>query len=104
MSACQSFRPVAPFFFLAKVPFLFVVVFFGSVFFIKKGVWPYKYADDIPMVTLILNIYGILGLTSSMNTGHTDRRKDRLFALYIIDKSFLFSIVHAHSVNFIILY
>ena len=34
--ACQSFRPVAPFLFLAKVPFF--------AFGIQKGVWSYRYA------------------------------------------------------------
>ena len=33
VSACQGFRPVAPFFFMAKVPFL-------AYFKIHKGVWP----------------------------------------------------------------
>ena len=56
--ACQSFRPVAPFFFMAKVPFL--------AFLIQKGVWSYKYANDVPLVTLILNIYGVVGLNSSV--------------------------------------
>ena len=35
-----SFRPVAPFLFLAKVPFL--------AFLIQKRVWPYRYAYVIP--------------------------------------------------------
>ena len=45
-----NFRPVVPFFLLAKVPFL-------AFFLIQKGVWPYRYAYDIPFATLILNIY-----------------------------------------------
>ena len=44
-----SFRPVAPFFFLSKVPFFFF-------FLVLKGVWPYRYAYDVPLVTLILNV------------------------------------------------
>ena len=28
----------------------------------QKGVWPYRHAYDIPLVTLILNIYGFVGL------------------------------------------
>ena len=34
---------------------------FLNIFFIEKGVWPYRYAYDIPMVMLILNIYGFVG-------------------------------------------
>ena len=41
-------------FFSAKVPFL--------AFLLQKGVWPYKYAYDIPLVTLILNICGFVGV------------------------------------------
>ena len=59
VSACQSFRPVAPFFLLAKVPFLFLVL-------IQKGVWCCTYAYDIPLVTPILNIYGFVGLISTV--------------------------------------
>ena len=29
----------------------------------QKGVWPYRHAHDVPLVTLILNIYGFVGLT-----------------------------------------
>ena len=43
--ACQNFSPSI---FLEKVPFL--------AYLIQKGVWPYSYARDIPLVTLILNI------------------------------------------------
>ena len=52
VSAYQSFRSVAPFFFLVKVPSLNT-----------ERVWPYRYAYDIPLVTLIVNIYGFVGLT-----------------------------------------
>ena len=48
MSACQCFRPAASFFF--------------GFFNIVRGVAIYKYAYDIPLVTLILNIYGFVGL------------------------------------------
>ena len=51
-------------FFMAEVPFL--------AFLIKKGVWPYIHAYDVPLVTLILNIYGFMDLTSSVNHGQTD--------------------------------
>ena len=34
----------------------------GSFLKIQKLVWPYRYAYDVPLVTLILNIYGFLGL------------------------------------------
>ena len=44
-------------FFLAKVPFLVVVVFL-----IQKRVWQYRYAYYVPLVTLILNIYVFVGL------------------------------------------
>ena len=54
VSAYQSFRPVAPFFFLEKVPNW---PFFG----IQKGCG-HIYAYDIPLMTLILNIYGFVGL------------------------------------------
>ena len=53
MVACQSFRTAAPFFFLAKAPFL--------AFLIQNRVWPYRDAYDVSLVTLILNIY--VGLT-----------------------------------------
>ena len=66
MSACQSCKPVAPFFFLAKVPF------WASSSFFFLGVWSYRYAYDVPLVTLILKIYGFLHPTSSMNQGYTD--------------------------------
>ena len=58
MSSCQSVRPVAPFFFLEKVTFL--------AFLIQEGVWSYKHTHDVPLVTLILNIYGFVGLTSTV--------------------------------------
>ena len=53
MSACQSFRSVAPFFlfFWKKYHICFVL------FFDTEKVWPYRHAYDIPLVTLILNIY-----------------------------------------------
>ena len=69
VSACQSFRSVAPFFFLAKIPIL--LFFFGGgggggfvhlkIFFflnlkIQKGMWPYRHAHDVLLVTLILNM------------------------------------------------
>ena len=39
----------------------------------SKGVWPYRHAYDVPLMTLILYIYiyiyiyGFVGLTSSVN-------------------------------------
>ena len=56
VSASQSFTPVTPFLFLTRVPF------WAFFFKIQKGVWPYRYAYDIPLVTLILNIYGFVDL------------------------------------------
>ena len=42
VSACQSFRPVAQFFFSAKT------TIFG--FFLNtERIWPYKYAYDVPL-------------------------------------------------------
>ena len=35
---------------------------FVFCFLIQEGVWPYKYAYDIPLMTKILNIYGFVGL------------------------------------------
>ena len=62
MSACQSFRPLAPFIFLAKVSF------FGSFFFFNtEGVWLYKCVYDIPLVSLILNIL-ICGFSSILTS------------------------------------
>ena len=29
---------------------------------LQKGVWPYRYAYDVPLVTLILILYGFVGL------------------------------------------
>ena len=46
----QSCRPVAPFFFLVKIPFL--TLFFGI-----ESVELYRHVCDIPLVTLIPNIY-----------------------------------------------
>ena len=56
VSACQSFRPLAPFLFLVKDPFLVLY------FLIKKGVWTYRHVYGVPLVTLILNTYGVPGL------------------------------------------
>ena len=58
VSACQSFRPVASFFFSGKS------ILFLAFFLIQKGVWLYKCAYDIPPVTQILNIYGFEDLMS----------------------------------------
>ena len=58
VSVCQSFRPVAPFFFSGKVPFV--------VFLIQKGIWPYRHAYDIPLMTVIRNIYAFAGQTSTV--------------------------------------
>ena len=43
--------------FLAKVQFLAL-----KNIYIQKGVWPYRYTYDSPLVTLILNIYDFVGL------------------------------------------
>ena len=51
-----KFWSVAPISFLAKLSFL--------AFLIQKGVWPYRSAHDAPLVTLLLNRYGFVGLTS----------------------------------------
>ena len=53
MSACQNFRPIAPFFCGKSI------IFFPLI---QKGVWPYRYAYDGPLVTLILNIFGFMVL------------------------------------------
>ena len=58
----KNFRPLIPLFFLTEVPF-FGFVFFA--FLIQKKVWPYKCAYDVPLVTLILNIYEFVDLTSN---------------------------------------
>ena len=58
MSACQSFRCIDPFYFLAKVSF------FG--FFNTERGDPYIHAHDVPLVTLILNIHGFMGLISTI--------------------------------------
>ena len=49
VSACQIFRPVAPFFFWRKYHF-----------------WLFGYAYDVPLVKLILNISGFMGVTSTV--------------------------------------
>ena len=54
-----GFMGLAPFFFLAKVPF-------KNFFFNTERVWPYIHAHDVLLVTLILNIYGFVGLTSTI--------------------------------------
>ena len=61
VSSCvytPSFRPIAPFFLLAKYHF--------ELFLIQKGVWPYIHDFDISLITLILNTYGFVGLTSTI--------------------------------------
>ena len=50
---CQSFRPIS--FFSGKSPVL-------GFLLNTEGVWPYRYAHDVPLVTLILNIHGFVGL------------------------------------------
>ena len=40
-----SIRSIVSFFFSGKAQFL--------------GVWPYRYVYDVPLVTLIINIYGL---------------------------------------------
>ena len=61
-----SFRAVAPFFFLAKVSFL-------AVFECRKG-FDHINTENVPVVTLNINIYVFVGLTrSSVNRGYTDR-------------------------------
>ena len=62
---------LAPFFFLGKDTIF--------SFLIQEGVWPYRYAHVIPLVTLILKIYGFgfVGLIA----GYTDRQTDKLVAL-----------------------
>ena len=54
MSACPRFRSVAPFFFLAKVPFL--------LFLDGRVCGLYRHAHDIPLVAQILNMCGFVGL------------------------------------------
>ena len=59
--------PVAQFF-MAKVPFFFFIYKKKKNYY-TKGVWPYRHAYDVPLMTLILYIYiyGFVGLTSSVN-------------------------------------
>ena len=45
-----------------EVPFLA----FFSLTHEEKEVWPYRYADGIPLVALIIYIYGFVGLTSTV--------------------------------------
>ena len=79
ISACQSFRPVATSFFQEKLPIL--------AFLIQEGVWPYRYAYDVSLVTLILNVYGFVGLTSTVpSVNQRIYRPTRLFTLYSINK------------------
>ena len=49
-----SFRCVAPSFFLAKAPIL--------AFLKERSVCPYRHAHGVPLVTLILNVFGFVGL------------------------------------------
>ena len=64
---------LAPFFFLAKVQFL---VFF----LIQKEVWPYRYAHNVLLVKLIINIWvrGSNFNCLSVNHGYTDRHTIRI--------------------------
>ena len=61
-----SFRSAAPFFFLVEVPLL-------ALFNTERCV-ANRHARDIPLVTLILNIYVLVGLTASVNRGHRDKQ------------------------------
>ena len=45
-----TFRTVAQFFFFWGKNTIFGICLY-------RGVWPYKYAYDVPLVTLIFNIY-----------------------------------------------
>ena len=60
VSECLNFRPIAPILFSGET----------TSFLVQKGVWPYRYADDIPLVTLILNVYVLVGLIQL----YTDRQ------------------------------
>ena len=57
-----SFKPVAPFFFMAKVPFCFVYLY-------RKGCGHVDMLMRFPWVTLILNIYQLVGLNSTVQPG-----------------------------------
>ena len=67
-----GFVGLVPLFFLVKVTFL--AIFLN----IERGVWLYRHAHDVTLVTLILNIYiwvrGSNFNRSSLNLGHTDRQ------------------------------
>ena len=71
LSACQSFRPVAPLFFLAEVPLW--------LFKIQRGVWLYEYAYDISLMILILDIW-VCGSSSILLSG-----KSTIFGHYVYD-------------------
>ena len=69
VSACQLLRFVAPFFFYSKSTIWALLV--------RKGVWPYGCAHNIHLVTLILNIYGFMSLTLTVQAWITDTRANR---------------------------
>ena len=74
VSACQRFRPVAPFFFLAKVPFLFC-------FFVKyrKGCDHIDMLMTFPWCTDFKYVWvrGSNFNRSGVNRGYTNRQTDR---------------------------
>ena len=63
-----SFRSVAPFLFCSENTIFLIKKNFFYYFFYNMGVGPYRYAHNIPLVTLILNIYiyGFVGVTSTV--------------------------------------
>ena len=62
MSVCLSVRPVAPFLLFFFFFFFFLAEELFFTLLNTKGVQLCKYASDILLVTLILNIYGFVGL------------------------------------------
>ena len=97
MSACQSFRPVAPFFFFSgksiikkkkkkKKKKIYIYIY--------KGVWPYRHAHDVPLVTLIH--CGSKFKRKLRTHRETDKRTDRP-ALYSIVILYIHTIHTLHT-------
>ena len=64
-----SIRSIAPFFLPGKS-----IIF---SFLIQKWVWPYRHAHDIHLVILILNIYGFVGLSPTVQASFVDTQRDK---------------------------
>ena len=67
-------------------------------FSIQKGVWPYRYANDVPLVTLILNIYGFVGPAPLFFLA-----KSTVFVVFFLIQKGVWPYRHAHDIPLVTL-